>query len=1089
MSRLRTLPVAVLAALAPAALALGPHPGGAEIRAERAEAGAVLYRVSLPVDWAARWESLPGVALVPGPLGKGYPSLAISFEIPPGATASLEVTTLEVRQATGGLPPAPSRRAPEDDGVGDPPAAAVSKLAGAADRVGAILEDQGMLGRRGFARVRLFPLVPGAHGGLAFRREFLLRLRLEAPQHPVVRSATALDRLAAEVLVPYAGPAVEAAGSLETTATAEVAPTRVKIEVNQAGIHRVLGSDLQAAGVSLAAVNPATLVLASQGQNIAIHVIGDGDGDIDPADEIEFYGVPMTGIYTRTNVYWLSWGGVAGPRMAARSAAPSGGATVPASFPWTVRAETQAIYTSNPPPAALNHWWWDRLNPAPTSVAHTLDLTGLSAAAHSVALRVGLQGRSISGVNPDHHTRIEVNGLQVDDQTWDGQIPFTHAPAVPSSQFVAGPNTINLVLPGDTGAAPDLIYTDFYEADYRRAYAAQGNRLEFVGEGPGTFEYRPSGFTSATLEAFDITAPALPVRLTGFTVTGANPFTANVKDSPAGIRRYAVTATSARLTPLAVTLSQPFDLLATVNGADHLIVAPPEFAAAVEPLRVHRAGQGMRALVVSTRDIYDLFSDGIFDPNAITEFLAYAYASWQPPAPSFVVLAGDGSVDYQNHTGNGLRNHVPTVMVNTDTLGETPSDNTFAMVSGADSLPDLYIGRLPVTTPAEATAMVSKLIAYETAPPFIALNSQAVFVADDDDVAFQAVLDSRIDDFLPPQIPPNRIYLPAASSGAAERAAILAAINSGTLMTTFLGHGAINLWASEEILKIADIATLTNSNRQPFLAALNCINGYFADFRANDPLAGDLRYSLMEEAVRYGDRGAIAAWAPASLSTIGDYDTISYELFANLFTLLEPRLGKAAVDGLITSISLYGVDGENAKELTFFGDPATIFALDTDADAAADGVDNCPALANPGQENFDGDSQGNACDPDDDNDTQPDVSDCAPLNGTAFAIPAEVAELTVTGGPSATLAWSSQGSTAGSGTVYDVLVGSLSSLETSLITSATCFANNTTSLSLVYLAAPPAGGDYVLVRAENACGTGGYGSTTAGGTRVNTACP
>jgi hypothetical protein len=1091
LRRLRPLLAAALAALAPTALAVEPHPAGAEIRLERAEASVLTYRVSLPVDWAARWNDLPGVAVVSGPLGKGYPSIAISFEIPGGARASLESLTLEVRGTAGSLPAARPLGPTGDDEMLEPPGRVAPAARIAPERDAAILEDQGMLGGRGFARVRLFPIVAGPHEGLLFRRAFLLRLHLELPKQPFVRSATALDRVAEEVLVPYPGPVLEPASRIEAAATGvpEAAPTRVRIEVNQTGIHRILGSDLQAAGVSLAAIDPATLAMTSRGGSIALRVIGDGDGDIDPEDEIEFYGVPMVGIYTRTNVYWLSWGGVAGPRMTARSAAPAGGATVPGSFPWTARAESQAIYTSNPPSAALDHWWWDRLSPAPTSVAHALDLPGLSAAAHTVALRVGVQGRSTSGVNPDHHTRVEVNGVQVDDQTWDGQIPFVHAPAVASSRFVPTSNSINLVLPGDTGAVSDLIYTDFYEADYRRSYTAQANRLEFLGEGPGTFEYRPSGYTSSALEAFDVTAAALPVQLTGFTVTGVNPFTANVQDTPAGIRRYVVTASSARLTPLAVTLSQPFDLLATTNGADYLIVAPPEFAAAVEPLRAHRAGQGMRAQVVSTKDIYDLFSDGIFDPNAITDFLAYAYASWQAPAPSFVVLAGDGSVDYQNYTGNGLRNHVPAILVNTDTFGETPSDNTYAMVSGADTLPDLYIGRLPVTTAAEATAMVSKIIANDMAPPLAGLNSQAVFVADDDDVAFQVVLDSRIDDFLPPSIAANRVYLSTASNGVAERAALLAGINAGSLMATYLGHGAIDSWASEQLLRITDIATLTNSNRQPFIAALNCINGYYADFRAADPTAGDLRYSLMEEAVRYGDRGAIAAWAPAALSAIGDYDTISYQLFANLFDLREPRIGRAAVDGLITSISLYGVDAENAKELTFFGDPATLFALDTDADAVVDGVDNCPSVANPGQENFDGDAQGDACDLDDDNDARPDASDCAPLNATAFALPAEADGLVVTGGLSATISWGSQGPTAGSGTVYDVVVGAISSLKTSLITAATCFASNTASTSVAHGVDPPAGGGYIQVLAQNACGNGGYGSTTAGSPRVNAACP
>ena len=53
---------------------------------------------------------------------------------------------------------------------------------------------------------------------------------------------------------------------------------------------------------------------------------------------------------------------------------------------------------------------------------------------------------------------------------------------------------------------------------------------------------------------------------------------------------------------------------------------------------------------------------------------------------------------------------------------------------------------------------------------------------------------------------------------------------------------------------------------------------------------------------------------------------------------------------------------------------------DTDADSIPDASDNCPAIANPDQANFDGDSQGNACDLDDDNDGILDTTEIA--NGT-----------------------------------------------------------------------------------------------------------
>ncbi|NIP78115.1 MAG: hypothetical protein GWM90_02475, partial [Gemmatimonadetes bacterium] len=72
-----------------------------------------------------------------------------------------------------------------------------------------------------------------------------------------------------------------------------------------------------------------------------------------------------------------------------------------------------------------------------------------------------------------------------------------------------------------------------------------------------------------------------------------------------------------------------------------------------------------------------------------------------------------------------------------------------------------------------------------------------------------------------------------------------------------------------------------------------------------------------------------------------------------------------AADPLLTDAQLRQVATISGQELTYTAVPVgagTRAGVDRDEDGVLDGDDNCPADANPGQEDTDGDGEGDACD-------------------------------------------------------------------------------------------------------------------------------
>jgi hypothetical protein len=304
--------------------------------------------------------------------------------------------------------------------------------------------------------------------------------------------------------------------------------------------------------------------------------------------------------------------------------------------------------------------------------------------------------------------------------------------------------------------------------------------------------------------------------------------------------------------------------------------------------------QGLRVKVVDVQDIYDEFSFGMVTPQAIKDFLKFAYKSWHVPAPQYVLLVGDSSYDFKDDWGLGTVNHVPAYLTYTEYMGETVTDEWFVTVSDNDAVPDMYIGRLPAKTAAEAQTMVDKIIAYQSSLNNMTWEKDILLVADNRVEDFETVFEAMNKDaaalLLAAMNQPYKgylgDYLDAGFSAADLRDDILDHINAGTLMVNFSGHGHLQGWTAEAIFDAGDIGLLTNSGKYPFIVSMNCLTGYFAYPEA-------WVSSFVELLLRADDKGTAAALMPTGMTTTAGQHVMNTALFETIFTEDVRRLGPA----------------------------------------------------------------------------------------------------------------------------------------------------------------------------------------------------
>jgi hypothetical protein len=685
----------------------------------------------------------------------------------------------------------------------------------------------------------------------------------------------------------------------------------VKLSVKEEGWYRVGQPELVAAGLS-SKINPRYLQLFVDGKEQAIRVVGESDKRFDPQDGIEFYGVGLDTASTDRRVYWLVVGSGLGKRISTYTGKGSSGA--PLSFSYTVERQERTTYF----PALINGEDDNFFGPmiigaAPSQqlseVDQLLSVFHLDPAAHgSASLEVALQGVT----TVPHQVQILFNEVQMGEMAFNGQSKGVIKFTISQSGIPEGDNIVTLIA---QGGEEDMSLVDYIRLTYWHTYTADNDALKFSTQGGKKLSV--SGFSSQNIRVVDITDPSAVVEVAG-TVNSQGTGYAITFGAPGSGPRSLLAFTDEQVEhPVAITANQPTTWHETNNAADLVIIAHGNFIGSLGPLETLREGQGLSTALIDVGDLYDEFSFGNKNPQALRDFLSRAKSSWQKP-PRFVLLVGDASYDPRDYLGwakLGKLDFVPTKLVGT-AYQETASDDWFVDFNG-DRLPEMAIGRLPVRTSNEAATVVTKIVGYEQSPAD-AWARQVLFVADVDpkhEFDFEAAT-IPLEALIPSGFGVDEIFRSRFNKDSEVKAELLNSINSidqGALIVNFIGHGTLLGWGGAGgLLSSGDASSLVNGLRLPFFISMTCLNGFF-----QAPYADTLAEALL----KVGSGGGIAVWASSGMTEPDGQVVMNKELVQQLFN--KEGLTGLTIGEAVMKAKAAVSDQDVRRTWILFGDPTT----------------------------------------------------------------------------------------------------------------------------------------------------------------------
>jgi uncharacterized repeat protein (TIGR01451 family) len=678
-----------------------------------------------------------------------------------------------------------------------------------------------------------------------------------------------------------------------------------KISVNAEGWYVVTRAQLAAAGFDPGS-DARTLQLFAEGVEQPMAILGQQNGFLANNGAIAFYGTAIDTPFSGTRVYWLVRGSQQGKRIPVSTSASSSASSVQ-SFLSSVTLEQRTTYFAallNGPNA--DNFFGALVSTEPVDQDLSIEHYDPSSSIPAQAT-ITLQG--VTAGQP-HSVSVAVNGSSVGDLNFDGQDNFTSTFPVQEGLLQNGTNTVTLTaLNGDS----DTSLVQSIVLNFPHTYSADSDWLR--ASAPAGAHVKISGFSNQHIQAYDISDPLNIIQLAGpitFDDTGSS-ITLTVPGAPSSSTPHTLIAFAADQisSPSAITYHPQSSLAEQRAGADIVIITHPDFASTVAPLVNLRKSQQHQVAVVTVDQLFDAYNYGERSPFALRSYLEFASTKWSEK-PQSILLLGDASFDPRDYLGLGDFDFVPTRLIETAAF-KTASDDWFSDFQNT-GFAAIATGRIPARTAADAALVISKIVNYERNTSQGSWQQQALIVADQNvgvDFSSEADMAAAL---LPPSLVATKILADGQSTTAVSQQ-ILDAVNSGTLLVNYTGHGAEQQWSFSDLLDDTSVGTLSNGGRLPVFLLMDCLNGFFHDVYAE---------SLSTALLLAPNGGAVAVWASSGFTTAPPQAAMDQALLRTLAANPTQPLGRS----ILTS-KLKITDPDVRRTWILFGDPAMQVAFPT----------------------------------------------------------------------------------------------------------------------------------------------------------------